>query len=104
MNILLGIGISGAYMTISGAQKRHHKHPDKKYKFKPYVVEVDRTLMISGIALVVTLLGLLVVVPLRKWKMDRFVGWGLIGLWVLATVGNLGTELLLQNDDFTTHK
>jgi solute carrier family 24 (sodium/potassium/calcium exchanger), member 6 len=93
LNILLGIGLSGMYMTITGAQERHHKNPDKKIKFKPYVVEVDRTLMVSGVALLVTLVGLLIVVPLRKWRMDRIVGWGLILLWLVATIGNVGLEI-----------
>jgi sodium/potassium/calcium exchanger 6 len=92
LNILLGIGVSGMYMTITGAQESHHKHPNKKMKFKPYVVEVDRTLVFSGVALLVTLVGLLIVVPLRKWRMDRVVGWGLILLWIVATVGNVGIE------------
>jgi sodium/potassium/calcium exchanger 6 len=95
LNILLGIGLSGAYMTVRGAQDRALKHPGKKFKFKPYVVEVDRTLMISGVALLVTLMGLLVVVPLRKWRMDRTVGYWLGGLWLLATGGNLVTEILM---------
>ncbi|KAF2665935.1 hypothetical protein BT63DRAFT_44544 [Microthyrium microscopicum] len=95
LNILLGIGLSGAYMTISQGQQRKKKHPGKKFKVKPYIIEVDRTLMISGIALLVTLVGLLIVVPLRRWRMDRVVGWFLIGLWIVTTIGNLGTELWL---------
>lgn len=97
LNILLGIGLGGMYMTITGAQHSHKKHPGKKMKFKPYIVEVDRTLMISGVALLVTLVALLIVVPLRKWRMDRVVAWGLISLWVVATVGNVGVEIWLGN-------
>jgi sodium/potassium/calcium exchanger 6 len=93
LNILLGIGLSGSYMTIRGAHERHEKHPDKKYKFKPYEVEIDRTLVISGIALLFTLVGLLIVVPMRRWMMDRTMGWGLILMWLTATVGNLAIEI-----------
>jgi len=103
LNILLGIGLSGAYMTIHEGQQHHHKHPDKKFKIKPYMIEVDRTLMISGIALLFTLVGLLIAVPLRGWRMDRVIGWGLIGLWILATVGNLGTELILGPNKLRKH-
>jgi sodium/potassium/calcium exchanger 6 len=93
LNILLGIGLSGMYMSISGAQAKHAKHPDRKLKFKPYIVDVDRTLLVSGVALLVTLVGLLIVVPLRGWRMDRLIAWCLIGLWAVATLGNVGLEL-----------
>jgi sodium/potassium/calcium exchanger 6 len=103
LNILLGIGLSGAYMTVHGAQEKQHKHPGKKFKVMPYIIEVDRTLMISGIALLVTLVGLLIAVPLRGWKMDRVIGWGLIGCWILSTAGNLVTELILGPNKWTKH-
>ena len=93
LNILLGIGLSGLYMTINGSESRHHKHPDRPLKYKPYHVEIGGTLIISGITLLVTLLGLLIVVPLRGWWMDRKVGWGLIVLWTLSTIGNVIVEI-----------
>jgi sodium/potassium/calcium exchanger 6 len=93
LNILLGIGLSGSYMTIRGANERHRKHPHKEFKIKPFEVDIDRTLIISGIALLVTLVGLLIVVPMRKWMMDRVVGWALILMWITATVGNLTVEI-----------
>jgi len=96
LNILLGVGLSGMYMTVTGAQERHAKHPKKKFKYKPFLVDVDRTLMVSGVALLVTLVGLLIVVPLRRWRMDRVVGWGLILLWIVATAGNIGMEVWLS--------
>lgn len=92
LNILLGIGLSGLYMTIRGGERRHEKHPDQPLKYKPYQIEVGQTLLVSGVALLVTLLGLLIVVPLRGWWMDRRVGAGLIALWVLSTVGNVIVE------------
>jgi sodium/potassium/calcium exchanger 6 len=93
LNILLGIGLSGTYLTIKHARKHQHKHPGKELKFKPYEIEVSRTLMISGATLLVTLLGLLIVVPLRRWKMDRFVGWCLVALWSVSTVCNVVVEV-----------
>jgi len=97
LNILLGVGLSGIYMTVTGAQARHAKHPKKKIKYKPFLVDIDRTLMVSGVALLVTLVGLLVVVPLRGWRMDKVVAWGLILLWLVATIGNVGMEFWILN-------
>jgi sodium/potassium/calcium exchanger 6 len=94
LNILLGVGCSGLYLTIKGAKDKQARHPDKKLKFKPYQIEVSRTLMISGVTLLVTLVGLLIVVPLRRWKMDRFIGWGLVIVWSVSTVSNVLVEVL----------
>jgi solute carrier family 24 (sodium/potassium/calcium exchanger), member 6 len=99
LNILLGIGIGGVYMTVSKAAQKHAKHPQKPIKYKPYEIEVSTTLMISGITLLVTLIGLLIVVPLNGWKMDRKIGLGLILLWSLSTVGNVIVELLGYGGD-----
>jgi solute carrier family 24 (sodium/potassium/calcium exchanger), member 6 len=94
LNILLGIGVSGLYITIRHGAKSHHKHPDRPIHYRPYEIEVSTTLLISGITLLVTLVGLLVVVPLNGWKMDRKIGWGLICLWSLSTFGNVIVEVL----------
>ena len=100
LNILLGIGLSGLYMTITSGEKKHEKHPGKPLRFKPYQIEVGGTLLISGITLLVTLAGLLIVVPLRGWWMDRKVGWGLIILWTLSTIGNVIAEILGWGKEF----
>ena len=92
LNILLGIGLSGLYMTVRDSNGRHDRHPDQSMKYKPYQIEVHGTLIISGIALLITLVGLLVVVPLNKWVMDRRIGWGLVILWCISTIGNLVVE------------
>lgn len=99
LNILLGIGLSGLYMTIDKAEKHAHKHPGRPIKFKPYHVEVSTTLLISAAALLVTLVGLLIVIPLNGWKMDRKIGWGLIALWVVSTVGNVIVEITGIGED-----
>ena len=99
LNILLGIGISGLYMTITEADKKHSKHPDKKVKYKPYEVEVSGTLMISAVTLLVTLVGLLIVVPMNKWMMTRKIGWGLIIVWSISTIINLAVEITGFWDD-----
>ncbi|KAI9880083.1 MAG: hypothetical protein M1830_005616 [Pleopsidium flavum] len=93
LNILLGIGVSGLYMTITDGEHRHERHPGRPMKYKPYQIEVSSTLVISGATLLVTLVGLLIVVPLNGWKMDRRIGWGLVALWCVSTVGNLVVEV-----------
>ena len=100
LNILLGIGLSGCYMTITGAEKRERKHPDRPMEYKPYQIEVGGTLLISGITLLVTLAGLLIVVPLRGWWMDRRVGWGLVALWTASTIGNVFVEVMGWGREF----
>ena len=93
LNILLGIGVSGLYMTVSGGQKWGERHPGREVRYKPYTIEVSGTLVISGVTLLVTLLGLLVMVPLNGWWMDRRIGWALVALWCVSTVGNVGVEI-----------
>ena len=94
LNILLGIGLSGLYMTIQGGERRHEKHPGQPIQYKPYQIEVGGTLLISGVTLLVTLAGLLVVVPLRGWWMDKRVGWSLVALWCASTIGNVAVEIV----------
>lgn len=89
LNILLGIGLSGSYILIRGAQHRHKKHPGKEIKYRSYNIEVGTTLMISGVTLVFTLLVLLVAVPYNKWMMSKKLGWMLIALWTISTLGNV---------------
>lgn len=94
LNILLGIGIGGMYMTIHKGQVKHHKHPNKPIHYQPYELQVSTTLIISGITLLVTLCGLLIFVPLNGWRMDRKIGIGLIAVWLLSTTGNVVCEVM----------
>lgn len=94
LNILLGIGLSGCWIILKGGRHRHDKHPDRPMHFKPYPIEISTTLVISGSTLLVTLVGLLVVVPWRGWKMDKKIGWGLVALWCISTVVNVVVEVL----------
>ena len=99
LNILLGIGLSGLYVTIRHGTKYHDKHPDRPRKYKPFEIEVSTTLMISGATLLITLVGLLIIVPLNGWRMDRKIGFGLIALWSLSTIGNVIVEALGYGGD-----
>ncbi|KAK4542058.1 hypothetical protein LTR36_007089 [Oleoguttula mirabilis] len=93
LNILLGIGLSGSWILITGAERRHDRHPDKAIKFKSYHIDVSSTLIVSGATLLVTLVGLLVFVPLNKWVLDKRIGWALIAVWTLSTIGNVVLEV-----------
>jgi sodium/potassium/calcium exchanger 6 len=93
LNILLGIGLSGVYLILTAAGNRVDKHPDKKWKLKPYHIDISKTLLISGATLLVTLLILLILVPWKSWKMDRSLGWILIAIWLVSTAANVGVEL-----------
>ncbi|KAI1122297.1 hypothetical protein F5Y10DRAFT_254334 [Nemania abortiva] len=93
LNILLGIGLGGAYQTIHAANKHHIKYPEEPFRYEPYHIQVTGTLMVSTLALLVTLFALLVVVPMNKWMMTRRIGFGLIVLWTASTVANLTIEI-----------
>lgn len=93
LNILLGVGIGGAWMIIKSTNEKHRKHPDRPTVYKPYKIEVGETLLISAITVLITLVALLVVVPLNKWVMSRKIGWGLIAIWAAGTVVNVVVEV-----------
>ena len=100
LNILLGVGVSGTYLTVRRAAHKRLKHPDRPIKYKPYDIEVSTTLMISGVTLLITLVGLLIVVPMNGWRMDRKIGMGLIALWSVSTVGNVIVEVLGYGEEW----
>ncbi|KAH7035181.1 Sodium/calcium exchanger protein-domain-containing protein [Microdochium trichocladiopsis] len=93
LNILLGIGLGGAYQIVQSANKKHHKHPERTLEYKAYHIHVSGTLMISAITLLVTLVALLVVIPYNKWIMSRRIGIFLIALWSVSTITNLVVEI-----------
>lgn len=93
LNILLGIGIGGVLMMVRKANHKHHKHPDQKYTYGPYPVQVGGTLMISAITLLVILAGMLIAVPMNKWILSRKIGWTLIAVWTLSTIINVIVEI-----------
>ncbi|USW57762.1 Putative sodium/calcium exchanger membrane region, NCX, central ion-binding domain superfamily [Septoria linicola] len=93
LNILLGVGLSGSYILIKGAERRHEKHPGKGIKFRSYHMKVSKTLIVSGVTLLITLVGLLIAVPLNKWVLSRKIGWALIALWTISTIFNVVIEV-----------
>lgn len=98
LNILLGVGLGGLYMTLNGCSKKQHPHesshsPVLLGHHPPYEIAISKVLVISGASLLVVLVGLLIVVPLNHWRMDRKIGWGLIVLWGVSTLGNVIAEV-----------
>jgi sodium/potassium/calcium exchanger 6 len=93
LNILLGVGIGGAWMGIRAAKEKGRKHPGMPLRYKPYRIEVGGTLMVSAVTVLLTLVVLLIVVPRNGWVMSRRIGWGLIGIWTVGTVVNLAVEM-----------
>ncbi|OAL70071.1 hypothetical protein A7D00_5600 [Trichophyton violaceum] len=96
LNILIGIGVGGLYMTLQPIQNMQSASitPAVWATLQPYPIEVSKTLIISAATLMLTLLGLLILVPLNKWRMDRNVGFGLVSLWFISTVINVVLELV----------
>ncbi|KAK4158451.1 Sodium/calcium exchanger protein-domain-containing protein [Chaetomidium leptoderma] len=96
LNILLGVGIGGAWMGIRSAklkQKQGKHGPGAPLRYKPYRIQIGGTLMISAVTVLLTLVILLIVVPSNNWVMSRRIGWGLIGIWTVGTVVNLVVEM-----------
>ncbi|RMJ28260.1 Sodium calcium exchanger protein [Aspergillus sp. HF37] len=91
LNILLGIGLGGLYMTLNprASNGLGGGHGDGLYE-----IAISKVLAISSASLFVTLLGLLIVIPLNNWTMDRKVGWALICLWAVSTLSNVIVEIV----------
>ncbi|KAJ5496984.1 Sodium/calcium exchanger membrane region [Penicillium fimorum] len=96
LNILLGIGLGGLYMTVNGGNQRHNEAlQDVTPVQVPYEIAISKVLIISAATLLVILVGLLVIVPMNNWRMDRRIGWGLIAVWCVSTLGNVIAEVIL---------
>lgn len=94
LNILLGVGVGGAWMIVKSANEQHRKHPERPpTAYRPYRIDVGETLLISAVTVLLTLVALLVAVPLNRWFMSRKIGWGLIALWATGTVVNVVVEI-----------
>ncbi|KAK5806879.1 hypothetical protein VI817_001137 [Penicillium citrinum] len=96
LNILLGIGLGGLYMTLNRPvpSRRDEIFPGNVQPAEvPYEIEISKVLVISGATLLIVLVGLLIVVPLNNWRMDRRIGWGLVVVWCISTIGNVIAEI-----------
>lgn len=93
LNILLGIGLGGTYMTTKDAKHHHKQHPDQPLEYKSYHIEVTGTLFISAITVLVTLVSLLIMVPSNKWIMTKKTGLTLISIWTVGIIANVIVEV-----------
>ena len=96
LNILLGIGLGGLYMTLNRPAPSRRDEiflGNVKPAEVPYEIQISKVLVISGATLLVVLVGLLIVVPLNNWRMDRRIGWGLVVVWCISTIGNVIAEV-----------
>ncbi|PSR81691.1 Sodium/calcium exchanger protein-domain-containing protein [Coniella lustricola] len=93
LNILLGIGLGGTYMTIKSAKHKHKAHPNRPMHYGSYHLDLPGTLFISAMTVLVTLLVLLILVPSNNWIMSRKIGLTLIALWVVGTIANVIVEI-----------
>lgn len=71
LNILLGIGGSGLLVIPTNG---------------PIEFEMSKTIIVSGCALLINLVFLLIAVPLNRFEMNKMTGWFMIGLWTIATL------------------
>jgi sodium/potassium/calcium exchanger 6 len=95
LNILLGIGLGGLYMNLHNSQRQNQTIQGNPVPGQvPYHIAISKVLVISGATLLLILVGLLVVVPMNNWRMDRKIGWGLILVWCMSTLGNVIAEVL----------
>ncbi|KAJ5782805.1 hypothetical protein N7457_004579 [Penicillium paradoxum] len=95
LNILLGIGLGGLYMTLNGGNNRHDEAVQGVGTLQvPYEIVISKVLVISGVTLLIILVGLLIIVPMNNWRMDRKIGWGLIVVWCVSTLGNVIAEVV----------
>lgn len=110
LNILIGVGVGGLYMTLHGSPAKSESASMGSSSLPslvsratsavstsghdPYYISVNISLLVSGVTLLVTLVGLLVVVPLNGWRMDRKIGTGLLLLWTVSTVCNVIVEVV----------
>ncbi|OAX80904.1 hypothetical protein ACJ72_04752 [Emergomyces africanus] len=106
LNILLGVGVGGLYMTLHPAKSSSSASASagsligqalSASSSNSYKIEVSKTLLISGATLLATLVLFLIIVPLNGWWMDRKIGWGLVTLWTVTTVANVVTEIVSSN-------
>ncbi|KAG0262502.1 hypothetical protein DFQ27_002298 [Actinomortierella ambigua] len=79
LNMLLGVGISGTYMTAKTGQ--------------PIPIEVSPTLLVSLVGVLVTLVAAIVIVPYNNYIMGRRWGWFLLCVYFLCTVINVLVEV-----------
>lgn len=80
LNILLGVGLSGSYMIYSNNGEAYH-------------IEMGRTLIVSGIGLLLILVTTLIAVPLNGYWMNQRLGACLIGAYACVLTTTVAVEV-----------
>lgn len=86
LNILLGLGVSILYFTLREGHRIGH--------IPSVAFEVDTILIATTAVLAATMVGLVFMLRLKHWEMNRRIGLGLIFTWVALTTANVCIELL----------
>jgi sodium/potassium/calcium exchanger 6 len=84
LNILLGIGFSGTYMTAITHQPVH--------------IKMNTTLFVSGISLLVVLLITLISVPLGGFVLSRRWAYGIIAVYLCVMTANVVVEIMGERE------
>ncbi|KAF9183820.1 hypothetical protein BGZ51_003730 [Haplosporangium sp. Z 767] len=85
LNMLLGVGISGTYMT---AKTGTH-----------IPLQLSPTLFVSLIGVLLTLCAAIIIVPRNGYMMDRSWGWFLLIVYTLCTIVNVIIEIKTSKSD-----
>ncbi|GAA5901152.1 hypothetical protein JCM8208_002290 [Rhodotorula glutinis] len=83
LNILLGVGLSGTYMILF----------DPSHRGQQLYIEMNTTLLVSGVGLFAILVGTLIVVPLNSYRMSKRVGATLILAYLVVLTTNVCVEI-----------
>ncbi|KAF9421491.1 hypothetical protein BGZ94_008819 [Podila epigama] len=81
LNMLLGVGISGTYMTLKTGTH--------------IPLEISPTLFVSLVGVLLTLVAALIFVPRNGYMMGRQWGWFLLTVYTICTVTNVVVEVTL---------
>jgi sodium/potassium/calcium exchanger 6 len=81
INLLLGVGIGVTYLSAAD-------------EVGPNGFKVPIAVRVSGAAVLISLIWLLLMVWVRNWALDRLVASGLFAIWTISVVGYVVIEVL----------
>ncbi|KAF9577689.1 hypothetical protein BGW38_006937, partial [Lunasporangiospora selenospora] len=85
LNMLLGVGISGTYMTVKTG--------------KPIPLQISPTLFVSLTGVLFTLMMSIIIVPRNGYMMNKNWGLFLLGMYMVCTTINIVIEIVVENSD-----
>ncbi|PWN49792.1 hypothetical protein IE53DRAFT_387956 [Violaceomyces palustris] len=88
LNLLLGIGISGSYLLSGHSSEASWSDMDGVYQ-----IDFSPTLLVSGLGLLLILVGTLIAVPLNDFHLTRPIGFSLIATYACIMTINVLTEI-----------